>query len=207
MTIWGNVSSLDNNMENITNLETFQQLGATLLTKQPDFHASYKSGSISEKLSHHTSRQLLKTAAESIRRYKDTDDFIPSVYLLEKIAATSDKDWTLFCDEVVDIVTKTAATALAIPIGASLGAASTLIANAPGAIAKALPIIGTSGGSAISSAEHILGEDDVNTEKLKAAIAKYKLLTAKLDREINTRYVDLQKLDDANKKRRALRSF
>ena len=194
-------------MENITNLKTFQQLGATLLTKQPDFHASYKSGSISEKLSHHTSRQLLKTAAESIRRYKDTDDFIPSVYLLEKIAATSDKDWTLFCDEVVDIVTKTAATALAIPIGASLGAASTLIANAPGAIAKALPIIGTSGGSAISSAEHILGEDDVNTEKLKAAIAKYKLLTAKLDREINTRYVDLQKLDDANKKRRALRSF
>lgn len=194
-------------MENTTDFEPFYQLGATLLTKQPDFQESYKSGSISEKLSHHSSRKLLKTAAESIRKYKDTDEFIPSVYLLNKIANTADKDWTLFCDEIVDLVTKTAATAVAIPIGASLGAASTLLANAPGAIAKALPVIGTSGGSAISSAEHILSEDDINTEKLKAAIVKYKLLTAKLDREINTRYVDLQKLNDTNKKRRAIRSF
>lgn len=195
-------------MENTTtDFEPFHQLGATLLTRQPDFQESYKPGSITEKLSHHSSRKLLKTAAEAIRQYKDNDEFSPSAYLLDKVANTSDKEWTLFCDGVVDLVTKTAATALAIPVGASLGAVSTLVANTPGAIAKTIPIVGTSGGSAISGAEHILSEDDINTEKLKAAIVKYKILTAKLDREINTRYADLQKLNDSNRKKRAFRSF
>lgn len=191
-------------MDNIH--ETFKNFGVAMVTKQFDFEPMNKKGSISEKLSINKSKHLLKTAAEAISNYNEKpDEFCASAYLLNKIANTPASEWNSFCNDVTDTVVKTAATAVAIPIGGLIGASATMLANAPSIVSKTIPIIGQTGGTAISGAEHIIGEDDINTEKLKAAIAKYKLLTAKLDREINTRYVDLAKLENAERKRKKLR--
>lgn len=191
-------------MDNIH--EIFKNFGSAMVTKHFDFEPMYKKGSMVERLTIKKSKDLLKTAAEAISNYNDNhEEFCASVYLLNKIANTPDSDWNSFCDDVTETVVKTAATAIAIPIGGLLGASATMLANAPGIVAKTIPMVGQTGGTAISSVEHLIGEDDVNTEKLKAAIAKYKLLTAKLDREINTRYVDLTKLDNAERKRKKIR--
>ena len=187
-------------MDNIH--EIFKNFGSAMVTKHFDFEPMYKKGSMVERLTIKKSKDLLKTAAEAISNYNDNHgEFCASVYLLNKIANTPDSDWNSFCDDVTDTVVKTAATAVAIPIGGLIGASATMLSNAPSIISKAIPIVGQTGGTAISGAEHIIGEDDVNTEKLKAAIAKYKLLTAKLDREINTRYVDLEKLENPERKK------
>lgn len=187
-------------MDNIH--EIFKNFGSAMVTQRFDFEPMYKKGSMMERLTIKKSKDMLKTAAEAISNYNDNHgEFCASVYLLNKIANTPDSEWNSFCDDVTETVAKTAATAVAIPIGGLIGASATMLANAPSIVAKTIPIIGQTGGTAISGAEHIIGEDDVNTEKLKAAIAKYKLLTAKLDREINTRYVDLEKLENAERKK------
>lgn len=186
--------------------EIFKNLGMAMVTRQLDIEPMYKKGSMVERLTIKKSKELLKTAAEAILNYDENPDkFCTSAYLLNKIANTPDSEWNSFCDDITETVAKTAATAVAIPIGGFIGGGATLLANTPGMIAKSIPLVGQTGGVVISGVEHLVGEDNINTEKLKAAIAKYKLLTAKLDREINTRYVDPAKLEHAERTRKKFR--
>lgn len=79
------------------------------------------------------------------------------------------------------------ASALGGGVGLAARVATPFISAIPTAAAISLPMISNAVGGGYAMAEHLMNEDDLKTEELKALIMKYKMLTAKLDRKISNR--------------------
>ena len=175
--------------EQSSNLEQdfLNNLGSFIATAK--FADAYKKADseLDSKLSKFVSKQIAKVAAEGLERRLDMSKFQPSVYILKKVAATKDEDWTSYHDDVVDGIVKSASSIVGSASTAmSLGmkGVTPIIGTIPALAAASVPLTGMTLGSGIHAAERSINEDDLQTEKLKALIIKYKQMTAKLEREI-----------------------
>ena len=141
------------------------------------------------------SRALAKAVSKYASLRTDKSEFNSISIIMDKIASTSDEDWNSFCDEAIDDVVKLAATIplISAGVGATAGLVTPVLAQAaamtPRIVSGGIPVAGQVVGGGVNIGEHALNQDELETEKLKALIAKYKMLTAKLDREIKLRNV------------------
>ena len=117
----------------------------------------------------------------------DSADYKFSHYILAKIANTTDDEWLSFYDNVIADVANICLTQTDIKIAA--GGVSDVLESTIGAIGATTGMAGRVGGESLAQAERTINEAELKTEKLKAAIIKYKILTARLNREINNRYL------------------
>ena len=150
-----------------------------------------KLASIKTSSDHSLDRRLAKSICNFIQNNSDFEESNQSHFLFQKVANTSDKDWNNFHDEVIDCWVKVAHPLLlsTVPLAsAGLGFATSVVNNVPRAIETAVPLVASSTGKSLVEVERMINENDLTTEKLQAKIIKYKLLTAKLDREINKRF-------------------
>lgn len=150
---------------------------------------------LSKKMKYAVSRNIAKVAAEGLSSRADADEFQPSILVLEKVANTKDEDWTSFHDDVVDGIVKSAASIVgSASTAASLGlkGLTPVIGTIPALAAASIPLTGMTLGTGLHGAERAINEDELETEKLKALIVKYKQMTAKLEREVAA------KLEEAN---------
>lgn len=175
--------------EQSSNLEQdfLYNLGSFIATAK--YADAYKKANpeLHSKLSKFVSKQIAKVAAEGLERRLDMSKFQPSVYVLKKVAATKDENWTSYHNDVVDGIIKSAASVVGSASTAmSLGmkGVTPIIGTIPALAAASVPLTGMTLGSGIHAAERSINEDDLQTEKLKALIIKYKQMTAKLEREI-----------------------
>lgn len=150
---------------------------------------------LSKKMSLEVSKKLAKVAADGLAMRLDSSKFQPSVAALQKVANTKDEDWTSFHDEVIDGIVKSAASIVgSASTAASLGlkGLTPVIGTVPALAAASVPLTGMTLGGGIHAAERAINEDEVETEKLKALIIKYKQMTAKLEREIASKLEEAQ---------------
>lgn len=151
---------------------------------------------LSQKESHTLSRGIAKAAADGLRLAQSNNEFNADLFILDKVANTKLQDWTSFHDEIVDSIVKSAASVIgSASTAASLGlkGLTPVIGTIPALAAASIPLTGMTLGSGLHGAERAINEDELETEKLKALIVKYKQMTARLEREVAA------KLEEANR--------